>query len=107
MTLSNYPDIEFPFYAQSRGSFIYFFSYLTIGIFLLSNLLLATVVMNYKLLIHKKLKKHEKDVREYFKELFDKLDVAKIGYIPLKILQEALGGDMMVQRDKRLNDLLW
>ena len=72
--LSNYPDVELPFFQYNRWSFFYFFSFLTIGIFLLSNLLLATVVNNYKLLIHKKLKKHEKNVRKYFQELFDKVD---------------------------------
>ena len=69
-TLSNYPDIEIPFYSQNRLTAFFFIIFLLIGIFLLSNLLLATVVMNYKMLIHKKLKKHEKDVREFFLNLF-------------------------------------
>jgi hypothetical protein len=40
-TVSNYPDIQTPYFEQSRMSMLYFWVFLLIGIFLLSNLLLA------------------------------------------------------------------
>jgi len=49
----------------------YFWTFLLIGIFLLANLLLAQIFINYKTLIDKKLKRYEKDVEIYFKALFD------------------------------------
>ena len=106
-TLSNYPDIELPFYAYSRLSLVYFFVYLTVGIFLLENLLLASIVMNYKKLTDKKLEKYKEEVIEFFKELFVQIDEKKRGWISLSTLTEALGGEMIVRRDKRLTDLIW
>ena len=40
-TVSNYPDVQMPFFINVRISFLYFWIFLLIGIFLLSNLLLA------------------------------------------------------------------
>ncbi len=40
-TVSNYPDVQTPYFEQSRMSMLYFWVFLLIGIFLLSNLLLA------------------------------------------------------------------
>ena len=72
-TLSNYPDIEMPFFSENRLAFLYFFCYLTVGIFLLANLLTASVVMNYRLLVSKRLQKHKTEVDTFYKLLFDKL----------------------------------
>ena len=74
-TMSNYPDIEIPFFETYRISAIYFFIQMTVGIFLLSNLLLATVFNNYKTMLNKKLIRYEEEVGEYFKKLFDKIDI--------------------------------
>ena len=110
-TLSNYPDIEMPFFKQNRLSFIYFFCYLTVGIFLLANLLTASVVMNYRLLVSHRLERHKEEVETFYKQLFDKLrpklDANQKGYISLTVLKDALGGDLIVKRDKRLIDLIW
>ena len=72
-TVSNYPDIELPYFEESRLAMLYFWSFLLIGIFLLSNLLLAQIFLNYKRLMNKKLKKYERDVVDYFKKIFDDL----------------------------------
>ena len=40
-TVSNYPDVQMPYFADNRLTFIYFWIFLLVGIFLLSNLLLA------------------------------------------------------------------
>ena len=72
-TVSNYPDVQNPYFEANRLSMIYFWSFLLIGIFLLSNLLLAQIFLNYKNLIDKKLKKYKKDVDDYFKEMFDQI----------------------------------
>ena len=48
MTTSNYPDIMLPAYGENRLYFIFFGSYLIIGLFLIMNLLLAIVYSNFK-----------------------------------------------------------
>ena len=48
---------------------------MTVGIFLLSNLLLATVFNNYKTMLDRKMLRYEEEVGKYFKCLFDKIDV--------------------------------
>ena len=73
-TMSNYPDIELPFFDTSRKSMIYFIVQMTVGIFLLSNLLLATVFNNYKTMLDRKMLRYEEEVGKYFKSLFDKID---------------------------------
>ena len=40
-TVSNYPDVQLPFFVQNRMDMFYFWTFLLVGIFLLSNLLLA------------------------------------------------------------------
>ena len=70
-TVSNYPDVQTPFFEENRLSLLYFWTFLLIGIFLLSNLLLAQIFLNYKNLIEKKLKRYKKDVDGYFREMFD------------------------------------
>jgi len=52
---------------------VYFWFFLLIGIFLLSNLLLAQIFLNYKKLINGKLKRYSDKVEEYFRELFDEI----------------------------------
>ena len=80
-TMSNYPDIELPFFDTSRKSMIYFIVQMTVGIFLLSNLLLATVFNNYKTMLDRKMLRYEEEVGKYFKSLFDKIDTEQKGYI--------------------------
>jgi len=129
-TVSNYPDIELPYFMEARLSMIYFWTFLLIGIFLLSNLLLAQIFINYKTLIDEKLKRYEKDVDLYFKEIFDaitgndkideelaRLEAAEqteetkvaIENLPKKVesitseqFKEVLGGEEVVGGDKRL-----
>ena len=64
--MSNYPDIELPFFDTSRKSMIYFIVQMTVGIFLLSNLLLATVFNNYKTMLDRKMPDY--CVERYLKE---------------------------------------
>ena len=80
---------------------------MTVGIFLLSNLLLATVFNNYKTMLNKKMIRYEQEVGEYFKKLFDQIDIDKQGYITTQTMVEALGGEVLLLRDKRTFDLIW
>lgn len=59
------------YFENRRISLLYFWTYLLIGIFLLSNLLLAQIFINYKTLIDGRLKRYEIEVDEFFMELFD------------------------------------
>ena len=106
-TMSNYPDIEIPFFEKYRTSAIYFFIQMTVGIFLLSNLLLATVFNNYKNMLNKKMVRYEEEVGEYFKRLFEALDYEQKGFITTKTMVEALGGEHVLQKDTRAADLIW
>lgn len=81
--------------------------YLLVGILLLANLLLATVFLNYKKLINKRVTKYERNVKQFFRDLFAKIDEEDQGWISVEKMTEVLGGDQIVARDKRLNDLLW
>ena len=106
-TMSNYPDIEIPFFRSYRMSAVYFVIQMTVGIFLLSNLLLATVFINYKNMLGRKMIRYEEEVSEYFKRLFDSLDTEKRGFITSQTMVEALGGEVVVMRDKRTFDMIW
>ena len=70
-TVSNYPDVSMTYFENKRISLLYFWTYLLIGIFLLSNLLLAQIFINYKTLIDGRLKRYEIEVDKFFMELFD------------------------------------
>ena len=70
-TVSNYPDVSMAYFKKNRMTMFYFWTYLLIGIFLLSNLLLAQIFINYKSLIDGRLKKYELEVDQYFHDMFD------------------------------------
>lgn len=63
---------------------IYFWTFLLIGIFLLSNLLLAQIFLNYKKLISSKLKRYSDQVEKYFKALFESIDDEQKGYLTVE-----------------------
>ena len=54
-TVSNYPDVSMAYFENNRYTALYFWAYLLIGIFLLSNLLLAQIFINYKTMIDSRL----------------------------------------------------
>ena len=121
-TVSNYPDVAMPFFEEYRLYMFYFWSYLLIGIFLLSNLLLAQIFLNYKKLLTNNVTMYESKVKEYFLQLFNGIAENKKSTSPRSInmpeeeerkfitteeLTEAMGGRDVVAKDKRLNDLIW
>lgn len=83
-TVSNYPDVQIPYFKEDRLSMIYFWTFLLIGIFLLSNLLLAQIFLNYKKLISSKLRRYSDQVEKYFKALFESIDYDKKGYLTVE-----------------------
>ena len=46
-------------------------------------------------------------MKQYFKDLFDKIDEEKQGWISVETMTQVLGGEQIVKRDTRLTDLLW
>lgn len=46
-TVSNYPNIAIPYFAHNRIAAVYFWVFLCVGVFLLTNLLLAVIFNNY------------------------------------------------------------
>ena len=132
-TVSNYPDVAMPFFEEYRMYMLYFWSYLLIGIFLLSNLLLAQIFLNYKKLLTKNVTTYESLVKDHFRQLFDGIreyskspstessnlpnmldeyrnqddEKQKREFITSEELTAAMGGKDVVAKDKRLNDLIW
>lgn len=94
-TVSNYPDVQIPYFKDERESMWYFWIFLLIGIFLLSNLLLAQIFLNYKKLINTKLKRYSDQVEAYFRSLFDKITNGE-SFMTVKQFTEALGGEEIV-----------
>ena len=69
ITTSNYPDIMIPTYKENRITIIFFALYLKIGVFLLMNLLLATLYSKYKSRFSEYINLKEDLINEYlFKE---------------------------------------
>jgi len=69
ITTSNYPDIMIPTYKENRIAIIFFALYLKIGVFLLMNLLLATLYSKYKSRFSEYINLKEDLINEYlFKE---------------------------------------
>ena len=97
-----------PGFADNRLTFIYFWIFLLVGIFLLSNLLLAQIFLNYKKLVSKKLKRYDNRVQEYFLKLYhDVAEDENKTFLTVEEFTECLGGDEIIKRDKRLSDLIW
>jgi len=69
MTTSNYPDVMLPAYQQNRFNFIFFGTYLLLGMFFIMNLLLAIIYSNFKSYFEQQIENKE-DIRRSF--LFDK-----------------------------------
>ena len=70
-TVSNYPNVQLPYFSKLRASALYFWAFLCIGVFLLTNLLLAVVFNNYQAILLLKIKKNEHRVDQYFINFFD------------------------------------
>ena len=135
-TVSNYPDVSMSYFEENRLTMIYFWAYLLIGIFLLSNLLLAQIFINYKSLIENRLSRYEQEVDMYIHEMFDaiagndKIKAAAeerqrqreenqgesgdeeelqplVEHITTEKMVEVMGGRDVVDSEKRLSDMIW
>lgn len=47
ITTSNYPDVMMPAYHQTRAAPLFFITYMILGLYLLTNLVLAVVYNNF------------------------------------------------------------
>ena len=59
-TLSNFPDIIFPFYKVDNITSVFFMSFIFVGLYLLLNLMLAVFYNSYRRQINGKIAKYEK-----------------------------------------------
>lgn len=75
ITTANYPDIMLPAYQKNRWTCIFFIVYLTFGLFLFMNLLLAIIYSNFKFKIESNLEAKIKKRNQYFHTRFE--EVAK------------------------------
>ena len=106
-TLSNFPEISYIYYAQSRWNILYFLSFVTIGLYLYLNFLLAVVYENYKEILETDMLKYEYKIENFFVSLFNQLDYKQQGFITVEEFTEALGGAEIVKHDRRLSAILF
>jgi len=106
-TLSNFPEISYIYYGRSRWNIFYFLSFVTIGLYLYLNFLLAVVYENYKEIMDLDALEYEDKVEHFFAQLFHQLDYKQVGYITVEELEKALGGHEIVKHDNRLTSILY
>ena len=71
ITTANFPDVMLSAYSRNPMSFFYFFIYLTLGLFLFMNLLLAIFYTAYVETVLKEIKDLTKQRNEYFNDMWE------------------------------------
>jgi hypothetical protein len=105
-TLSNYPGISWPYYRNNRASILFFVLYILVVVHLFMNFLLALIFNSYKKIQDKEQWKYEQKLQEHFGILFKKIDLESKGFIKLEDLKEALGGNLLLKSDDRMQRVL-
>jgi hypothetical protein len=105
-TLSNYPSIQVPYYAENQLSFFFFLVFILVGLYLFLNLLFAVLFSNYKIVNEQATQKHKENVDKYFQGLFTDFDWENNGFIDTDSLTDALGGKSIIQADPRIEKIL-
>lgn len=70
MTTSNYPDVMLPAYQQNRQYFLFFGSYMLLGMFIILNLVLAIIYSNFKSYFEQQIEDKEEIRLQYFGDQF-------------------------------------
>ena len=70
MTTSNYPDVMMPAYQMSRMNFLFFGTFLLLGMFTIMNLMLAIIYSNFKNYFELAIEDMEEIRSNYFAEKF-------------------------------------
>mmetsp|Transcript_28572 Transcript_28572/g.35351 ORF Transcript_28572/g.35351 Transcript_28572/m.35351 type:complete len:150 (-) Transcript_28572:1401-1850(-) len=70
LTTSNFPDIMLPSYGQQRHYSFFFIIYLTIGLFMLLNLLLAIFYANYQERVEASIDRNVENRNDFLIRLF-------------------------------------
>jgi hypothetical protein len=81
LTTSNFPNVMLPSYNEKRIYSVYFVTYLIIGLFLLSNLLLAVFYSSYQDKTDNAIDKNTKSRSEFVGKLVVQLDEDKKGHL--------------------------
>lgn len=85
ITTANFPDVMLAAYSQSRATFLFFCTFLLIGVFFLMNMFLAEIVVNYKRQLDAD-KLHRRTLRDNaLKFAFELLDFDRSGTVDLQI----------------------
>ncbi|CAJ1387317.1 unnamed protein product [Effrenium voratum] len=77
-TTANFPDVMMPSYSDERESFFFFFLYLVVCLYLLNNILLASVYNAYKEQLKAQLKKYFEQKAESIQQAFELLSAANV-----------------------------
>ncbi|KAG6553595.1 hypothetical protein Mapa_004509 [Marchantia paleacea] len=83
-TTSNNPDLWLPAYKQSRFASTFFILYILVGVYFVTNLVLAVVYDSFKGQLAEHLLKVEQQRNELLKTTFNLLDEHKTGYLDVK-----------------------
>ena len=81
LTTANFPDIMLPAYYKNYFVMLYFISYLMIGLYILMNLLLATVFNKFKGRYQKRITKNYAKRRELVLKAYNMFDTQGRGYL--------------------------
>lgn len=83
LTTSNYPDIMLPALHQNTAYFLFFFSYLVLGLYFLLNILLATIFSGYKQKMQERVMKTTDKRLIYLEKYYNLNDNDNKGYLNL------------------------
>mmetsp|Transcript_44286 Transcript_44286/g.60058 ORF Transcript_44286/g.60058 Transcript_44286/m.60058 type:complete len:116 (+) Transcript_44286:172-519(+) len=90
LTTSNFPNVMLPCYGQNRLSSLFFIVFLTFGLFLLMNLLLAIFYNNFKHRTDNTIENGDARRAKFFTGVFFELDEDDNGHLSKRQVKEML-----------------
>jgi predicted membrane protein len=91
LTTSNFPDVMLPSYDANPNAFIFYFLFLTFGLFFLMNVLLAVVYSNYQRQIVEQAEKKTKKRLMHITSCYHCYDVEKKSYLTIEEAKRFFG----------------
>ena len=83
LTTANFPDIMLPAYKSNQAYCLFFIIYLTMGVFFMMNLILATFYSNYKNRVERTLNDFMVERKDYLISKFNQYDYTGRGFLTL------------------------
>lgn len=81
LTTANFPDVMLPAYTANKAYCLFFMLYLSMGLFFMMNLILATFYSNYKNRVEEKIENFMEGRKQYLVSRFNCHDLHKKGFL--------------------------